>query len=383
MNDKNIIKRVRKAIPNVVARKLWIKSGGRCQYQGCNTPLWKDELMNRDMNKAYISHIVAAKENGPRGEKGLSEKLELSFENLLLLCDECHNRIDKAQLDEHPKERIIKMKKDHERRIELMTSISEERKSHLLFYTAKIGDFQPTITFEQASEAIIPNFYPVSDNPIEIGMGYNTISDNADNYWQFQSQQLKESFSQKVKPFLDRGNNHFSVFGIAPQPLLIKFGTLISELTTAEVYQSHREPKQSWRWQSYSDDVEIELKEPSSINKKAVLILSISDEVATDRIYKVVGTDVSIWEITAHNPNRNILKSRKALIQFKNTVRDAFSKIRTVYGQVAEIHLFPVMPNSCAIETGRVWMPKVDLPLIIYDQNSKRDGFYKTLTINQ
>ncbi|MGI9593154.1 MAG: hypothetical protein ACR2MH_01005, partial [Patiriisocius sp.] len=38
-------------------------------------------------------------------------------------------------------------------------------------------------------------------------------------------------------------------------------------------------------------------------------------------------------------------------------------------------------PNACAIETGRVWMPKVDLPLIIYDQNKNRDGFYKTITI--
>lgn len=378
---KKNIERVRKAIPRGVARKLWVKSGGRCQYANCNKPLWKDELMQRDMNKAYISHIIAAKEDGPRGEEELSEKLELSFDNLLLLCDECHNRIDKAQLSEHPKQKLIKIKKEHELRIELVTGLTEEKKSYLLFYTCKIGEFLPTITFKEACGALIPEYFPVSDNPIEIGMGFNTISDDADDYWRFQNHQLEVSFSQKVRPLLDKGTNHFSVFGIAPQPLLIKFGTLLSELAVAEIYQFHREPKQTWKWQTNIESTDIQLLEPKIIKSRALLIISLSDRVNYDRIYKVFGSDVSIWEITVPEPNRNILKSKEALKKFKNQVRNAFSKIRTIYGQDSEIHLFPVMPNSCAIEVGRVWMPKVDLPLIIYDQNTNRNGFYQALTI--
>lgn len=378
---KKNIERVRKAVPRGIARKLWVKSGGRCQYKDCNKPLWKDDLMQRDMNKAYISHIIAAKENGPRGEKELSEKLELSFDNLLLLCDECHNRIDKAQLSEHPKQKLIRMKKDHELRIELLTGLQEEKKSHLLFYTSKIGAFLPTITFNEASEAIIPEYFPVSDNPIEIGMGFNTISDDKDEYWSFQNQQLEEAFKQKVRPLLDKGVNHFSVFGIAPQPLLIKLGTLLSELAVAEIYQSHREPKQTWKWQNEIVDTDVKLLKPQIIKNKAVLIISLSDKVNYDRIHKVLGLDVSIWEITVPEPNRNILKNKETLRKFKNQVRNAYSDIRKNYGQDSEIHLFPVMPSSCAIEAGRVWMPKVDLPLIIYDQNMSRNGFYKTLTI--
>ncbi|MCG2420085.1 SAVED domain-containing protein [Aequorivita sp. F47161] len=378
---KKNIERVRKAVPRGIARKLWVKSGGRCQYTDCNKPLWKDELMQRDMNKAYISHIIAAKDDGPRGEKVLSEKLELSFDNLLLLCDECHNRIDKAQLNGHPKQILIKMKKDHELRIELLTGLQEEKKSHLLFYTCKIGAFLPTITFKEASAAIIPEYFPVSDNPIEIGMGFNTISDDMDDFWIFQNQQLEEAFNQKVRPLLDKGVNHFSVFGIAPQPLLIKLGTLLSELAVAEIYQSHREPKQTWKWQNDMYNIDVKLLEPQAIKTKVALIISLSDKVNYERIHKVLGADVSIWEITVPEPNRNILKNKETLEKFKNQVRNAFSNIRKIYGQDSEIHLFPVMPNSCAIEAGRVWMPKVDLPLIIYDQNNNRNGFYKALTI--
>jgi hypothetical protein len=61
-----------------------------------------------------------------------------------------------------------------------------------------------------------------------------------------------------------------------------------------------------------------------------------------------------------------------------------YNKIKAVHGQNTALHLFPVMPISLAIETGRVWMPKADMPLIIYDQNSANEskGFEKTITIH-
>ncbi len=46
-------------IPDKIKLRLWVKSGGNCQYDGCNIPLWKDELTQADMNKAYIAHIYA------------------------------------------------------------------------------------------------------------------------------------------------------------------------------------------------------------------------------------------------------------------------------------------------------------------------------------
>ena len=40
------------------------------------------------------------------------------------------------------------------------------------------------------------------------------------------------------------------------------------------------------------------------------------------------------------------------------------------------------MPVAAAIEFGRVWMPKADLPLLIYDQNSAVGGFQKAISIS-
>jgi hypothetical protein len=45
------------------------------------------------------------------------------------------------------------------------------------------------------------------------------------------------------------------------------------------------------------------------------------------------------------------------------------------------LHIFPALPVSAAVDVGRVWMPKADLPLIIYDQNRKLNGFIRTFAI--
>ena len=62
-------------------------------------------------------------------------------------------------------------------------------------------------------------------------------------------------------------------------------------------------------------------------------------------------------------------------------VRHTFEKIKTHHGCV-NLHLFPAMPISASVELGRIWMPKADMPIEIYDENRGSNGFIKTITIN-
>ena len=39
------------------------------------------------------------------------------------------------------------------------------------------------------------------------------------------------------------------------------------------------------------------------------------------------------------------------------------------------------MPIAKAIEFGRVWMPKADMPLYLYDENTANSGFEKVMEI--
>src|SRR5690606_39082729 len=129
-------KHTRPAIPDKALRKLWVNSGGRCQYDGCNDFLLEHALVKAQYNKAYVAHIISADPDGPRGDEILSPQLATDYNNLMLLCDECHRLIDRDDVGGHPVERLIEMKRKHEARIRLVTGIEPNRESHLLLYGA-------------------------------------------------------------------------------------------------------------------------------------------------------------------------------------------------------------------------------------------------------
>jgi hypothetical protein len=62
-------------------------------------------------------------------------------------------------------------------------------------------------------------------------------------------------------------------------------------------------------------------------------------------------------------------------------MRRLFNDIKMAHGENAIINVFPAMPVALAVELGRVWMPKADLPMRIFDQNRSQGRFISTLEI--
>lgn len=371
-------KNKRNNIPNKVSALLWIKAGGRCEYDGCNKLLYRDDVTLNPMNKSYIAHIVAASPNGPRGHSVKSKELETDISNLMLLCDAHHRLIDNEDYqEEYTVERLTEMKIKHERRIERLTSIQNDKKSLIVTYGANIADHQPLFRYENLKSVIAETHYPADDYNMELGIK-SEYSEKDSNFWQTEIDTLE----RKVGVLLDRLNNdqnkisHISLFALAPMPLLIKLGTLLSELYNVEVYHRFREP-QGWAWhKSVNAIVEnpFVVKVPITQNKQPVLILSISASIR-ERICKYYEKQsVDIWEITTSNPQLDIVRHRKELTYFKDTIRRVFQELKILYPH-SKLNVHMAMPNSCAIEFGRVWMPKADLPLILFDyfQNNEHE----------
>src|SRR5438270_9024177 len=93
-------------IPERVKIRLWGKAAGRCEYEGCNQPLWLDSLTKAEFNISYIAHIIADSPDGPRGDPVLSEQLKSDLLNLMLLCDPHHRLVDKEDVARHPVSRL-------------------------------------------------------------------------------------------------------------------------------------------------------------------------------------------------------------------------------------------------------------------------------------
>ncbi len=365
-------------IPDKTKFILWGKSAGRCNY--CNCQLYFDPLTKTEFNTAYIAHIIADKSGGPRGDAVLSEDLKSDISNLMLMCDVHHRLIDREDVEGHSVEFLRKMKADHEARIELQTRLTEENQTHLLLYGANIGNHSSPLTWQIGSNAIFPDRYPADTRAIEIGLSNSASRDDEEHYWPLEKTNLEKNFQRLVKNQINDGHiKHLSVFALAPQPLLIELGRLISDLIPTNVFQLKREPT-TWSWLD-GDTVEYELKEPTAIKSQVALNISLSATIDNSRITDILGDDISIWTLTFDEPNNDYLKTEKSLENFRVQARKAFEKIKAKHGHGTILNVFPAMPVSAAVEFGRVWQPKADMEMIIYDENRTKGGFIKALEI--
>lgn len=358
---------------------LWAISGGRCEFEGCNKPLYKDILTKKGCNNAYIAHIVADSPDGPRGDVERSPLLADDINNLMLMCDSHHRLIDN-EAEEYPEYRLLEMKRKHEDRIARVTAISPNMGTNIILYGANIGQHAAALSYDGACEALGEDYYPAEDHPIEIGLKNYEGRDNSDRYWGTEEDNLCTHMEKQVLSHIRNGESmHYSVFALAPQPLLIKLGTLLNDMHNVRVYQKHREPN-TWRWLNDSETLQYELRTPENYDGIPVMVIGLSATITHDRIIAVLGGDVSIWHISIPSPNNDCMKNEQSLVEFGRCIRRAMDTIKAHHG-CRELHIFSAMPVSAAIELGRVWMPKADMPLVIYDQNKDRGGFYKTITI--
>lgn len=368
-------------IPPKIKNQLLVKSAGRCQFRGCNQSLYKDIITKRDFNKSYIAHIVGDKSTGPRGDSIQSPLLANALSNLMLLCDGCHRRIDAENGIYFSVAELIAMKKEHEDRIENVTAIAPNMQSHILTYKANVGVFTPEMSYQTVSQFLLPTHYPAMADTIDLSLSNSIQKDSTQAYWTTEVANLEAQFNRKLLQNFAKGEiKHLSVFAFAPIPLLIKLGTLVNNIYTANIHQKVKNPD-TWNLDDDTTEVKYTVITPKNKHKTVALNISLSATITNDRITQVLGDDCDIYTITIDTPFNDYLKSKKHLEDFSVSIRHLFNQIKASYNEQTPIHIFPAMPIAKAIELGRVWMPKADMPLYLYDQNTANNGFTRVIEI--
>lgn len=370
-------------IPEKVQLALWAKSAGRCEYRGCNKPLVGDLVAGQHDGKfGFVAHIVADSPDGPRGDIARSKLLAKRLENLMLLCPVHHKGVDVDWLDEHPETVLLDMKAEHEDRMAIVTNIDAERASHVIRFAADIGALDALVSVRSIFNAMPPDRHPANGRTIDIELIGCAYGDHQPEYWAVQRDNLRTLFGRRVKERIEqREIKQLSVFALAPQPLLMELGRLLGDIVPVVVHQRHREPS-TWRWQVDKPAMSfVESEPPDGLRSRVALKLALSATLNDDRIVAVLGDDVAIWSLTALDPNNDIMRRPDDLAEYKRRLRRLLDRIKAVHGERAVIDVFPALPSSAAVETGRVLMPKADLPWRVWDQNRRLGGFVETMTI--
>jgi hypothetical protein len=177
--------------------KLFANSGGFCQNPSCNENLYKSFEAD-EIHIAEIAHIISVNK-GARKNNKLSPEEKGSFDNLILLCPNCHTTIDKAE-DSFSVETILKWKDEHQQKLHVTFGIQKFqnrqqaknalepffRENKLIFetYGPNTDDrfnpesSAPKIWIKKIREFIIPNNRKISEL---INTNYSLLNDDEKN----------------------------------------------------------------------------------------------------------------------------------------------------------------------------------------------------------
>ena len=377
----------RKTVPDHIRLKLWVKSAGRCEFSGCNEPVWRNNLTLTNGNFGEVAHIIPVSKDGPRGNEE-SANLQIDFSNLMLLCQRCHKEID-ANSETYPAEMLREWKWKHEDRIEIQTKYPEDiHKSTVLLFTVNIGDRLVPINPEVYRNAMFRK-YPTDEKGISITKN-DFDGHSISEYWQAFASEIQRKINRAFGEGIDETKiKHLSVFAIGPMPLLMFLGKCIGDTIPADLYQSHRnidDTNHTWSWPAEEQDTETcYIVKPLHTNKdggNVAVVLSLSGKTDSDRYEQLVSENYSLYEITIEEPSIYFLKSRKQVQGFSRTYRKLLNDIQTVHGDSCKVSIIPAVPAPIAVECGRVLLPKSDPEIFAYEYDNSQDRFRKVLKIN-
>jgi len=120
---------------------LWGKSGNKCSFPHCKKDLVMDGNPTDDPSViGEEAHIVARKQEGPRGKSKLSFKERNNYDNLILLCSIHHKLID-DQENKYTVKLLHKYKREHENWVNTNLSIDKIKEREDLIYAEYIDRF--------------------------------------------------------------------------------------------------------------------------------------------------------------------------------------------------------------------------------------------------
>jgi hypothetical protein len=366
----------RKAIKPETTQQLFVSSGGRCQFKGCNDHLLSHHVTSASGNYAEQAHIVAYSPKGPRGDDSFDRANINDIRNLMLLCQRCHKLIDDHP-DDYPVALLEEYKQEHEKRIFDVTGVAPEVQTRVITLAARIRNQVSKVPLD----SVVGALGGVHFNPREVwAMDLSDHDVTFLPYWPVAQYRI----TKEVSHFTDRATAQtaalpISVFGIARIPLLIHLGSILSNKVPVKVY-NRQLLDNDWSWKD-AEPVSFTANWLRKIEGADVVILvSLSGTVLLDKLPTELQNGTSVVEITANGvpPSRTCLEAQASMKDFQRCYLAALQEARAL--QPKHLHIVPAVPTAAAIHLGHNLLLDADPPALIYDLIGQ--AYEYTLTVN-
>lgn len=368
-----------RSVPGDVRLRLVAASAGRCQLPGCNEFLYTHSVTAMEGNFAEAAHIVAFKRRGPRGSADRPVDIN-AFENLMHLCAGCHHLIDTAP-DDWPVEKLLAHKREHEERIHAVTGLGPEWRTTVIQLRGSIGGQPVDVPASDIHAALQPR-YPARLPGVLIDL--TAIQRESPAFFDVAREQIRRELRPALRAELElKRVQHYSVFALAPIPVLVCLGRELGNKIVVDVFQRHRD--QSWRWREDGPIVEYEIRTIRTGTDPACVAvqLPLSGEILPSSVPAEIDARFTVYEIglRGQRPSVEFLRRREDLAAFRTKYREALRDISGAHDKLGEIHLLPAVPAPIAIACGQEVMAKAHPALVVYD--NVKGALSYAITVNR
>lgn len=332
---------------------LWGRAAGRCAMADCRVELFVTE---DDYDPVCVigemGHIAASSNAGPRAHLELDMRARDSYDNLILLCRNCHKKVDTLKLS-YPRERLLEIKANHEAWVR--TALPERGFTNLRWNVLRLqGDFpfDPTTIAEALS--------PDQDAGV-----LQIIVSAARESWS----SIQESLQTQIHALIassDAIASRVAIFPLAPVSACVYTGYLLTNRLNVRAFQYHRD-QATWTWPDNSE----EMITPAVVgpvgsalaSADVFFLFELSAPVDASATLEAVGKDCAVYRCSVTNLSTGWLRSKAQLDELARKAREMFEAAAIRYPASPRWHILYAGPAPGGVVVGQQLNPTM-IPVV-------------------
>lgn len=336
---------------------LWGRAAGRCAMADCRVELFVTE---DDYDPVCVigemGHIAASSNAGPRAHLELDMRARDSYDNLILLCRNCHRKVDTLKLS-YPRERLLEIKSNHEAWVR--TALPERGFTNLRWNVLRLqGDFpfDPTTIAEALS--------PDQDASV-LQISVSAVRES----WSSIQESLKTQIHALIASS-DTVASRVAVFPLAPVSACVYTGYLLTNRLNVRSFQYHRN-RATWIWPKNSEGLTMPaiVGPVGSVSPSAEIffLFELSAPVDASETLEATGKDHAVYRCSVPNLSTGWLKSKVQLDELARRAREMFEVAAIRYPASPRWHIFYAGPAPGGVVVGQQLNPTMVPEVQLYE----------------
>ena len=369
-----------------IKEELTYLAGWRCQLTGCGRDLKSHAATGTRGRFSYFAHIVAASEDGPRGDHVLSKLWASEPKNFMLLCDECHRLIDKVNPAKYTVEVLQHMREDSIAEVKRLLDSLQHKPAEVIAIVGNIAGQPAQFSMDEAHEALWGQglrstemkvsryFYP--------GGQHHDV--HSPGYWTSLFQQMKQDMPL-LQTLLDGTRSgaarpRLAVFPLHSTSVLLLAGRVLGDNDGTHLFQPHRNKVGAgtrWAWPKGEMPVAAldkfkleELLPHAEGQEEAVLVVALTSDIVASRMPAACARGdeflLPALRITAPTFDKDCMQHPQDLQLVALAVDAAMRKLQDDW-KVRRVHLFVSAPTTAALIVGQKMQARHHADFICYE----------------